>query len=92
MAGVSETAPVAKGVPAAAARMFGWYILAAMVAFLINNILTFWVGLPGTTSLFGHSPSGRAALPSSPSHGAPEWPLGENGGRLPMCGRMSGQA
>ena len=31
-----------------------------------------------------------AASPVSPSQGAPEWPFGENGGRLPMCGRSSG--
>ena len=27
-----------------------------------------------------------------PSHGVPECPLPENGGRSPMCGRISGQA
>ena len=31
-----------------------------------------------------------AASPVSPSQGAPEWPLGENGGRLPTCVRSSG--
>ncbi len=30
------------------------------------------------------------ALAVSPSHGAPEWPFGENGGRLPTCVRISG--
>src|SRR5205085_12482530 len=35
---------------------------------------------------------GAATPPFSPSHGEPEWPFGENGGRFPMCGRMSGQA
>jgi TRAP-type mannitol/chloroaromatic compound transport system permease small subunit len=58
MAGVSETVPVAKGIPAAAARMFGWYILAAMAAFLTNNILTFWFGLPGTSTIFGFQANG----------------------------------
>ena len=37
----------------------------------------------------GPEPAG-AASPVSPSQGAPEWPFGENGGRLPMCGRSSG--
>src|SRR4051794_28244074 len=35
---------------------------------------------------------GAATPPFWPSHGAPEWPSGENGGRFPMCGRISGQA
>ena len=34
------------------------------------------------------APAGAAAF--SPSQGAPEWPLGENGGRLPTWGRSSG--
>src|SRR6476469_6782303 len=33
-----------------------------------------------------------AVPPFSPSHGAPEWPFGEKGGRSPICGRMSGHA
>ena len=50
----------------------------------------------------GQMPSGRpaqgagpvpagAASPVSPSQGAPEWPFGENGGRLPTCVRSSGK-
>src|SRR6185436_3647169 len=35
----------------------------------------------------------RAALPMLlPSHGVPVWPLPENGGLNPMCGRISGHA
>ncbi len=53
MPGVNETDPVAKGAPAPATRLFGWFVLAAMAAFLINAYLTFFVGLPGTGSLLG---------------------------------------
>ena len=58
MAGVNETVPdgadpgASRG-PATSARIFGWFMLAAMTAFLINTVLTFWVGLPGAGSLFG---------------------------------------
>src|SRR3954447_9533498 len=33
-----------------------------------------------------------AASAVSPRYGAPEWMFGANGGRLPTCGRRSGQA
>ncbi len=32
-------------------RAFGWMVLAAMVAFLVNAVLTFWFGLPGAATL-----------------------------------------
>ncbi len=32
-------------------RAFGWMVLAAMVAFLVNSVLTFWFGLPGAATL-----------------------------------------
>ncbi len=61
MAGVNETEPAApQAAPAAArvapaptTRIFGWFMLAAMAAFLINTYLTFFIGLPGTGSLLG---------------------------------------
>ena len=34
-------------------RMFGWCVLALMAAFLINNFMTFWAGLPGANAAFG---------------------------------------
>ncbi len=34
-------------------RMFGWCVLALMVAFLINNFMTFWGGFPGANAAFG---------------------------------------
>ncbi len=62
MAGVNETdpiaAPVAQAAPAPTTRIFGWFMLAAMAAFLINSYLTFWVGLPGTGSLLGWQSNG----------------------------------
>jgi TRAP-type mannitol/chloroaromatic compound transport system permease small subunit len=39
-------------------RMFGWFMLAAMAAFLINVVLTFWFGLPGAGSLVGWASNG----------------------------------
>jgi TRAP-type mannitol/chloroaromatic compound transport system permease small subunit len=58
MAGVSETAPGPSGGAASATRIFGWFMLAAMAAFLANTVLTFWFGLPGAGSLFGWHSNG----------------------------------
>jgi TRAP-type mannitol/chloroaromatic compound transport system permease small subunit len=66
MAGVNETDPVAplaapsaaRSAPAPTTRIFGWFVLAAMAAFLINTYLTFWLGLPGVGSLFGWQSNG----------------------------------
>ncbi len=44
--------------PAPIVRMFGWGTLAVMFAFLINNVLTFWVGWTGVAPLFGGSDEG----------------------------------
>jgi TRAP-type mannitol/chloroaromatic compound transport system permease small subunit len=38
--------------------MFGWVMLALMGAFLLNNILTFYVGLPGAGGIFGWETNG----------------------------------
>lgn len=53
MAGVTQTDPYAGASPAPLTRMFGWFMLAAMAAFLLNTVLTFWVGLPGVAPLLG---------------------------------------
>lgn len=47
-----------------AIRLFGWINLAAMAAFLINNYLTFWQGLPGagTGSTLALAQSGLYAV------------------------------
>src|SRR6476469_9689381 len=45
-----------------------------------------------TGAFAGQMPSGRVDEPVSPSHAAPEWPFGANGGRRPRCGLSSGQA
>jgi TRAP-type mannitol/chloroaromatic compound transport system permease small subunit len=55
---VSDTDPVGQGAPAPVIRMFGWFMLAAMSTFLINVVLTFWLGLPGIGSLFGWASNG----------------------------------
>jgi hypothetical protein len=60
MAGVSETAPGPSGGAASATRIFGWFMLAMMAAFLVNTVLTFWVGLPGAGSLFGRQSNAHA--------------------------------
>ena len=41
--------------PAPIVRIFGWGTLAVMFAFLINNVLTFWVGWSGVAPLLGMS-------------------------------------
>ena len=62
MAGVNETEPAApqtaRTAPAPTTRIFGWFMLAAMAAFLINTYLTFFIGLPGTGSLLGWQSNG----------------------------------
>ena len=68
MAGVNETDRVGTGgvangayslgAPAPAVRIFGWVVLTAMAAFIINNYLTFFIGLPGAGSLFGWASNG----------------------------------
>ena len=59
MAGVNETDPVAKSAPAPTTRIFGWFVLAAMAAFMVNTYLTFWIGLPGAGSLLGWQSNGE---------------------------------
>ena len=54
----AASAMVAKAAPAPVTRIFGWLILAFMAALLINNYLTFFIGLPGTGSLFGWQSNG----------------------------------
>ncbi len=58
MAGVKATERAAQAAPAPAVRIFGWLVLSSMAAFLINAYLTFWIGLPGTGSLFGWQSNG----------------------------------
>ena len=41
-----------QGGPASGHRMFGWAILCAMAAFLINNVLEVGFGLPGLSGVF----------------------------------------
>ncbi|WP_419911600.1 TRAP transporter small permease subunit [Hoeflea sp.] len=49
----SPTADTLPGTPFALfVRFFGWSVLAIMVAFLINNFLSFGVGFPGANSPF----------------------------------------
>ena len=58
MSGVNETDPAAKAAPAPTTRIFGWFMLALMAAYMINAYLTFWIGLPGTGSLVGWESNG----------------------------------
>lgn len=39
-------------------RMLGWSILAVMAAFLLNNYLNYWQGLPGIAPIFGGQANG----------------------------------
>ena len=59
MAGVSTIEATTGTAPAPLVRAFGWCMLAAMAAFLLNTVLTYWFGLPGAGSLFGWRSNGE---------------------------------
>lgn len=44
--------------PAVLVRAIGWTMLALMIAYLVNVILTFWMGWPGIGQLFGWQSNG----------------------------------
>ena len=46
-------------------RCFGWAMFSLMVAYLINVVLTFWVGLPGVGQLFGWDSNGNGSTTAS---------------------------
>lgn len=46
----------------AALRIFGWAILAIMAAFLVNNYLNYWQGLPGISPIFGGTANGSMPI------------------------------
>jgi len=51
------------GRPAPVARTFGWLMLTALAAFLINNILVVWFGFPGLRGIGGdHGALGFASV------------------------------
>ena len=64
--GVSEQASAMSGTAtgsdtgALAVRLFGWIMLAATAAFVLNNYLTYWLDLPGVAPLFGGTANGSA--------------------------------
>ncbi len=43
-------------------RAFGWMMVAMMVAFLVNSVLTFWFGLPGASAMLNGGGSILAVL------------------------------
>ncbi|WP_153771850.1 TRAP transporter small permease subunit [Labrenzia sp. CE80] len=43
-------------------RTFGWIILAVMAAFLLNNYLNYWQGLPGVAPIFGGPVNGSMPI------------------------------
>jgi TRAP-type mannitol/chloroaromatic compound transport system permease small subunit len=47
-------------------RIFGWAVLGALVVFILNNYMTFWLGWPGAGASVGHfaggAESGSAVL------------------------------
>ena len=67
----SEAAPY-RAEPAPIVRFIGWSSLAVMFAFLINNVLTFWVGWTGVAPLLGMSndPIGWQAIVQAAIYGA----------------------
>ena len=58
MAGVNQPGATSAGSPAPATRIFGWFVIASMAAFLTNAVLTFWVEFPGVGSLLGWASNG----------------------------------
>lgn len=48
-----------------AVRFFGWAILSALLIFLINNYLTFWLGWPGEGAALGLGSHGSEAQSSA---------------------------
>ncbi|MEM1382232.1 MAG: permease [Pseudomonadota bacterium] len=54
--------PTVAAAPAIAARLFGWMMLALMGAYLLNVILTFWVGLPGIGPILGWQGNGDGGI------------------------------
>ncbi|MEO0428203.1 MAG: TRAP transporter small permease subunit [Pseudomonadota bacterium] len=52
----------ASGGSTALVRGFGWLMLSLLAVFLLNSILTFWVGFPGVESLFGSGGEGSTGL------------------------------
>ena len=46
----------------AAIRIFGWAILAIMAAFLVNNYLNYWQGLPGVAPIIGGAANGSMPI------------------------------
>ncbi|WP_346892223.1 TRAP transporter small permease subunit [uncultured Roseibium sp.] len=45
-----------------AIRIFGWAILAIMAAFLVNNYLDYWQGLPGVAPIIGGAANGSMPI------------------------------
>ena len=43
-------------------RAFGWIILSVMAAFLLNNYLNYWQGLPGIAPIFGGAANGSLPI------------------------------
>ncbi len=50
--------PVSGSITTTLTRLFGWAILGALVVFMLNNYMTFWLGWPGAGAAIGHPASG----------------------------------
>lgn len=55
----SSRKPTFGGTMSNTSRIFGWSMIAIMVVFLINTILTFWVGWTSSAPIFGWQSSGE---------------------------------
>lgn len=57
MSGTADVLNAKSPSPAVAVRLFGWWMLATLVAFLINNHINITADWPGVGALFGEAPA-----------------------------------
>ncbi|MEO1066509.1 MAG: TRAP transporter small permease subunit [Pseudomonadota bacterium] len=60
--GAASAGMMMEPAPAVSARIFGWTMIALMVAFLTNVVLTFWFAMPGIGPLLGWNANGAPSV------------------------------
>ncbi len=54
-------APASRSVTTTVIRSLGWAVLGALVVFVVNNYLTFWLGWPGAGAAIGNAAGGASS-------------------------------